>query len=353
MLSFPALHLTPSLLLDAGVGVSPALVLLGAMLLFDSYKLVNFSEVLMTLIIGGLLACAAYFANGALSDSLPMSFRQYAHEVAPLVEESLKAAGVLYLFARNRIGFLIDAATLGFALGAGFAVVENVYLLLIFQHGSLGLWALRGFGTAIMHAGATALFALMVQALIERRLAPSALFALAAFLAPVALHAGFNWLEAAPLVSTVLLLIILPPSFLAVFTKSEHGVHDWLVQDYESHLHLLEDIKAGRFEHSAAGRFINRLSDRFPKATAALIFEYVQLHTELVTRAESIALAREKGESLKGTKDDHARFRRLHALERKIGRTAMLVLWPHLHFSRRELWELHEFELSLGKAAGR
>jgi hypothetical protein len=131
---------------------------------------------------------------------------------------------------------------------------------------------------------------------------------------------------------------------LFIFDKSEHEVHDWLIHDYESHEHLLADIRNGTFAHSEGGRFITDLASRFSDETASDIFEYLSLHTELVLQAEKLLLARESGEMLDVGDDVRYEFYNLHALEQKIGKTAMLTIWPHLKFSHQELWELHELE---------
>jgi hypothetical protein len=70
----------------------------------------------------------------------------------------------------------------------------------------------------------------------------------------------------------------------------------------------------------------------------------VKLHTELVLRAESIDLERERGQRVTLTGADDAKFDRLHVLEKKIGPTAMAAIGPHLKFSRKELFEIRELE---------
>ena len=91
-----------------------------------------------------------------------------------MVEEALKAALIVGLFAFNRIGYLIDAAIAGFAVGAGFSLAENIFYLHQFADASLGVWLVRGFGTAIMHGGATAIFAVLSMCSTRRACAPSA-----------------------------------------------------------------------------------------------------------------------------------------------------------------------------------
>jgi len=68
----------------------------------------------------------------------------------------------------NRIGFLVDAAIYGFAIGAGFALVETVAYWNVLSTHTWSLWVVRGFGTAVMHGGATAICAIVGKALEER-----------------------------------------------------------------------------------------------------------------------------------------------------------------------------------------
>ncbi len=334
--------MSPQFLLEAPIALVPGLLFFAALLYFDSYRLVSFREVILTLSAGAGLCVVSYFTNAGLIGALHMDFTEYSRNVAPFIEEGFKAAAIVYLFARNRIGFMIDAAIMGFAVGTGFALVENIYLLSVFHEATLGLWIVRGFGTAIMHGGTTALFALLTQAVIERRLQPVFAWGFAAWLVPVALHAVFNLFDASPLGTTVFIIIALPPAFLLMFQKNEQSVHSWLWTDYESHLHLLEEMERGAFGDTHEARVIRNLAQKIAPDDVADVFVYIQIHTELVLRAEKMSLAREEGEAFSVSPEDQHRFHRLHELERKIGRTMLMTIRAHLHFSRRELWELNE-----------
>jgi len=288
----------------------------------------------------------SYFTNTQAIGVLHYSFSTYSHLVAPFAEEGLKAVFLIVLFARNRVGFMIDAAIAGFAIGAGFSVTENLYYLYAFPPGAanIGVWVVRGFGTALMHGGTTAIFGVMAEGMTERQATINPLMMLPGLLVAIAVHALYNFLQFAPLVATVSMVIVLPIIFVAVFAKSEHKVHTWLLSDYASHEHLLEEMRSGDFRNSEAGRLIRDINDKFDPDVVADLFEYVRVHTELVLRSEKTSLGRETGQKLQGAHEIHESFRRLHALEKKIGPVAMLTLWPHLHFSRRELWALHELE---------
>ena len=327
------------------LGLSPVLVLLAVLVHLDSWKLVDLSRVLQMLLMGGLLATAARLVNGLALDHSGLDLPSYGRYLAPFIEESLKAGVLVYLFLRNRIGFMVDAAIIGFTIGAGFGVAENLYYLQGFPQANLGTWLLRGFGTAVMHGGTTAIFGVLAQSLSDRHAQFNPVFYLPGLLIAVVAHAVFNSLANLPTVATAGALVILLLTLLLVFAKSEHKIHNWLLSDYESHEHLLKDIRSGEFEHQEAGRFILDLAQRFDKSVVDAAFAYVRLHTELVLRFDRLELARETGATVRFDPEEWQQsFKELHARERAIGRTALLAIWPHLHYSRRELWELYEIE---------
>lgn len=331
-------------LLAASLGLGPVLLFLLGLVYLDSFKLVGFAELLGVIGLGILAAALSYPLSAVLMDATHSGFRTYSHYMAPVIEEGLKAAMMVWLFSRNRIGFMVDAAILGAAVGGGFALAENVYYAYVFPDANIATWVVRGLGTAIMHSGTAAIFGIVTETLRERRGGVAFGSAIPGFLFAASLHAIFNQFLDFPFAFTAGTLVILPLMLMITVNKSEEEVHGWLIHDYELHEHLLDDIKTGTFEHSVAGAFILSLAARFSKETVAEIFAYLKLHTELVLRAERLLLAHEKGESDTAHRADKEAFKRLHMLEKKIGRTALLAVWPYLKFSRQELFELHHLE---------
>ncbi|MBS0275502.1 MAG: PrsW family intramembrane metalloprotease [Proteobacteria bacterium] len=330
---------------EALLGLTPVLLFLAALIYLDSFKLVRLRVVFAVMLAGALAAVLSYAAAGPLMDLLHVGFPRYSRFVAPFVEEAFKAVVIVQLLRTNRIGFLIDAAILGVAAGAGFSLAENVYYAYVFPDADVGMWMVRGLGTAIMHGGVSAVFAVTAQALREREPNSRVMIFVPGFLIAASLHSIFNQFQAWPLASTASTLLVLPLGLLLVFDKSEHEMHNWLIHDYETHEHLLADIENGTFAHSQAGRMIKTLAARFSAEMATNLFAYIKLHTVLVLRAEALLMAKENGTPLPPAgRAEHDSFARLHALEKKIGRTALLTVWPHLKFSRRELFELHQLE---------
>ena len=134
----------------------------------DSYKLVKLRVVVAVVACGALVAGASYLVNGLILDVIEINLSHFSRYIAPLIEELLKGLVIVVLVRTHRIGFLVDAAIFGFAVGTGFAVVENVYFLGLIPDAGLGTWIVRGFGTAIMHGGATAIFAVLGLSMQER-----------------------------------------------------------------------------------------------------------------------------------------------------------------------------------------
>ncbi|MGH8674702.1 MAG: PrsW family glutamic-type intramembrane protease, partial [Burkholderiales bacterium] len=160
--------MTGPALVPAAVGLLPVLSFLGVLLYLDSYKLVKLRDVVAVVACGSAVAGASYLMNAHVLGLVEIDFKTFSRYVAPFTEEVLKGLLIMVLIRTHRIGFLVDAAILGFAIGTGFALVENLYYLNLFPNAGIGTWILRGFGTAIMHGGGTALFAIMGLALLER-----------------------------------------------------------------------------------------------------------------------------------------------------------------------------------------
>ena len=108
------------------VALLPVTVFLLVLVLFDSFKLVPKLMLLRALAAGAIAALVMLPFHAWLFDALGLSTPQFSRYVAPVTEETLKALCLLYPLRRGQIGFLVDAAIIGFAIGAGFAVVENL-----------------------------------------------------------------------------------------------------------------------------------------------------------------------------------------------------------------------------------
>lgn len=333
--------MTPDIFLRAPVGLLPVLVFLFILVYMDSYKLVGLRTVLGVIALGCLTAVAAYYLNPVVMDLLDMDFQAYARYAAPVVEEILKALVIVYLFRSSRIGFLVDAAILGFAVGAGFALLENFFYL---QSGSgthIGVWVVRGFGTAIMHGGVTAIFGILGQVLTERSMRINPLRFLPGLLVACVLHSIYNHFPVSPILSAVGTLLALPPILALVFKRSASRMHDWLELDFDADADLIEMINSHEFSETKIGRFLGDLTSKFEGPVVADMLCYLRLYTELALRAKGVLMMRENGLEVPVGERTREKFQELRYLEKSIGKTGCLAMRPFLQMERKDLWQLN------------
>jgi len=331
-----------ALLLKITVSLLPVLIFLLALVFLDSYKLVKIST-LAAAVAGGMAAAAvSYAANSALLPAVGDNFVLYSRYGSPLIEEILKAAVVLvFFFRRHKIGFLVDAAILGFSVGAGFSLLENIFYLRALSGSDIAVWAVRGIGTAMMHGGTTAVFSVLTKARLERRSRPRKSDVFPGLALAVLLHSGFNHFLLPPLVSTAILLVAWPLVAVNVFILSERHTRKWLDLGFDSDMELLELIGAGRFSATKIGTYLLSLKDRFSGEVLADLFCLIRLRTELSVGAKGILLMKEAGFSVKPDPAIREKFEEMAYLEKSVGPTGLLAIAPILHRSRRDLWELN------------
>ena len=329
-----------SLLKFAPIGLLPVLVFLSTLYSLDSYRLVKLRMVLAAIAAGGGVAILSYLCNGFLMPALGMSLVEYSRWVAPAVEETGKALVMVYLLRSHRVGFLIDAAILGFAIGAGFALIENFYYLYLASDTALVVWIVRGFGTAIMHGGVVAIFAVMSKTMSDESLRLGLLHCLPGLLVAIAIHSVFNHFYVSPVMSTIGTLLVLPPILYLVLRISERRVHKWLEADFDEDWDLVRLIDSGKFDHTHAGTMLAGLREQLDGPVVADMLCYLKLYTELALRAKGVLLMRENGLDVPMDDETRGKFAELRYLQENIGVAGCMALRPFLHMTGKDLWQL-------------
>ena len=321
--------------------VLPVFLFLGALVLIDSYKLVSLKSVLLSVAAGVVAAAVAWGVNVWLGDMLGLEPAHYSMYVAPLVEEPLKAAFVVYLLRSSRVGFVVDAAIHGFAIGTGFAILENLYYLQVTPDPTVWTWIVRGFGTAIMHGGATAIV-VMVAKTFEHRSDGFRLYHLLPGLGvAMVLHSLYNHFLLSPLLATALIALVFPALSAAVFAQSERETQAWLGSGFDTDQELLRVIRSGQMAETRIGRYLKALRKSFPPEVLVDMMCLLRLRVELSIRAKGALLMREAGFDMPHDPKLTGTFEELRYLEKSIGRTGLLAMQPFLHTSVRDLWQLN------------
>lgn len=327
--------------MTVAVGLLPVVLFLLALIYLDSYKLVRPRWVGGILVAGCVLAALCWVANSRLEDALAIGSGPYSRYVAPVLEETVKACTIVWLVRVNRIGFLVDAAIYGFAIGTGFAVVENIYYWQTLSNPSLSLWLVRGFGTAVMHGGATAIFGIAGKAFADRAGLPRGAGWAAALAIAIGIHSFFNHFFLPPVLQTAATVLTLPPLVFFIFQRSERALEQWLNVGFDADTEVLELILAGRVSGSPVGAYLQSLKERFRGEVVVDMLCYLRLHLELSLRAKGLLMMREAGFPVVLDAADGAKLDELRFLERSIGATGKLAMAPFLRSTSRDLWEIY------------
>jgi hypothetical protein len=310
----------------------------------DSYKLVTFRAIVLSLCMGSCAAMAAYGVNVGLLQSDMVPAWLFTRWIAPAVEETLKGVFVYYLIRTARTGFLVDSAIHGFAVGTGFALLENAYYLSRVVEVPASVWLVRGFGTALMHGGTSAIFGILSRKRADERNSLSLGVVWPGWLAAVALHVLFNHFLLPPLWTTALVLVLWPAAIMLVYSRSERDLKHWVGVRMDTDIEMLDLIRQGRVSGSRVGRYLQRLRKHFTGEMLADLLCYMRVHSELRLLAKGMLMAREQGFSVHLNDEARSKFTELGYLKKQIGETGMRTLQPLLKKDLRDPWVVRRLQ---------
>jgi RsiW-degrading membrane proteinase PrsW (M82 family) len=345
----------PAVAMSMAAALLPVVVFLAVLFLMDSFKLVPFRALGLAILAGAASAVAALALERSLQAAglFPPRVFDWAlpRYLAPLIEEPLKAVYVVVLLKRRRLAFLVDAALVGFAVGTGFALVENMYYLRALPRGGFALWLVRGFGPAIMHGAMTSLFAMLARGLTERHPERGAMALLPALAVPVVLHSAFNHFPMPPVVQTCVLLVVLPAVVTFAFERSERATREWVGEGMDLDVELLNLVTSPSFGQTRLGQYLVELRARFPGPVVGDMFCLLRVELELAIRAKGMLMAREAGLEAPAGPELTAKLEELRYLHHSIGPTGLLALAPLRVASERDDWHTYLLEAA-GEAHG-
>jgi RsiW-degrading membrane proteinase PrsW (M82 family) len=339
-------------MLNICLALLPVLLLLCGLLAMDSFKLLRPSSVAVALAWGAAVALMNQPLDEWLLSDVGMELQTLTRYAAPVAEEILKSALIVVLLARRRIGFLIDAAVLGFAVGTGFAVVENFVFLRAMPDSPTMLWVVRGLGTATLHGATTAIAAVVAKSFMEQKRQALPLAVAAGVSVAIAIHSAYNHLLLPPLAATIVLLIGLPLMLVAVFDRGEKAAGDWVGTGLDLDLERLESLISQQFQTTNFGIYLQELKSRFEGPVVADMVCLLRLQLELSVQARALLLARQAGLDLPVDDDLGGTLAEMKFLRGSIGRTGLLALKPLQVSTRGVEFHRHVLEQARSKKKG-
>jgi len=339
------------LLLKFLVAIVPVIAFLAVFSQLDVFDLISIREIAVIVAAGAGTALVSLQVNSGVLVTFPIETTDFTRYVAPIIEECLKAIPIIVLFHRNRLGYKLDAGIAGFAIGAGFAMVENAWFLFQLADANLTTWLVRGLGTAIMHGGTTAVFALVAHEMTERQAESSSdayslnlLYFIPGLVAAILIHSLFNHFSSLSIVTMILTLLLVPLVLFLTFAFNEKATSEWLQKDSDAHRKVLEDIRSGKFADGPEGLAIKHIVGQSILGNVDDIFAYLLLKTELVLRAEEMILESQGEDFVDAGEAELEMFEQLMLLEGRISPALLMKVEPHLGFSRNDLWELSQLK---------
>lgn len=321
----------------------PVVSFLVALQMMDSFKLVRHAMVLAAIGAGALAALTCMPLHDAILGYTALDPTIFSRYVAPFTEEALKAVFVIVLFARRRVGFAVDAAVQGFAVGTGFALVENLQYLVTLTGAPWHLWLVRGLGTAMLHGATTAIFAMVTRVVFERRPDRLGLVFWPGLASAIVTHSAFNHVLLPPVTMTAVLLVVLPLVLSVVFRQSEKATREWVGAGLDLDVELLQLVQSDAFWFTRFGSYLRELQQTFPGPIVADMFCLLRVELETAVQAKAMLMAREAGLFVSMDDDLGAALAEIDYLQASIGKTGMLALKPLRVSSHRDDW--HQFIL--------
>lgn len=235
---------------------------------------------------GGISVLVAGIANEVTAATVGVSAALVVS--APVVEETMKALGILGAAKRHHVDTPLDGAVYAGYVGLGFAMVENVsYFSQAITDDELGLvFALRGLFSPFAHPFFTVWVGLAVGTAVRngrsRRMA-----ALRGLVPAIALHAAWN----ASGVNTVFALLLLGEIvlFVVIVRRLRRMRNDEvaLVRHRLPQLALAHDLSPVELDIYGDLRATHRLRRRLPRKQRAAFDERRLMMTKLALREGS------------------------------------------------------------------
>lgn len=331
------------LVIRFAVSLVPVVLFLFTLNYLDSFRLVRPRNIAIALAVGVVAAMVSLTINDILMQATGMSRTVTSRYAAPLIEETLKAAYVAWLIHNRRVGFMVDAAITGFAVGAGFALIENTYYIRVLESHNIAVWIVRGLGTAVMHGGMTAIYGLVTRTLVDRWGARWSTYT-PALGAVILAHSIYNHFILPPVTATILLHVLLPTTLLLAFRASERATRRWLGSQMDVDAELLEIVQSGAVGSSRIGHYTREMQRQFDPEMVVDMLCYMRVHLELAIAAKGMLMMREAGFKPSTPEGTREKFVELRHLEKNIGITGLLAIKPLLHKSTRDIWQIYQLD---------
>lgn len=289
----------------------------------------------------GMICCVSLFFAG-------MHFSLETVWLGPLLEELMKALPLVFAIYRKRTAFFAETLIYGAAIGAGFALPENILYINLSSDFLLGDAIVRGFGTSLLHMGCTALcgscLLLGSRYVVNSPPALKPVSIAGGFAIPFLIHFLYNLFLLPELVQMIITVALLFGLFVLIYAFDNSRIHEWLDLCINNDMILLKSMREGQLSATAAGTYLVATRDRFKPEVFFDICVYLGLYLEMSIAAKSRMILKEAEMDVPFPEETHKanldKLAELHALEKNIGVSGLSVLRPIIDAKAMDKWVL-------------
>lgn len=324
---------TIPLLIAIALATAVPIIVLYIIFTLDLYGTGEFSNIAICFIWGGFMVGVAYIANTGVYERIG-DYDAMIRFVAPIIEELLKAAVLVYLVRRENFTYFVDGAIYGFAVGIGFAVFENYFYLYLDEAEALSTAVGRVLSTNLMHAVASAVVGSALGFARFQRFRGRAFFLIAGLLVAMLFHIGFNNITQSDLGSSLLLV------YAAVFGFGGTAFIGWIMrrglneqkQWIQESLGKIDQRVITRNEAAAVDRLADAQSILEPlevvygRDTAIKIEQFLVLQAQMGIKLKTIEKLNDEKMRAATEREVGALQKEMEALRKQIGSHTMLSL---------------------------
>jgi len=179
-------------ILALAIAVIIPIVILFIIYTQDLYRTGAFRYVVLSFLWGTVAFAVAALINSFLIGNNVVERLTVLQFIAPFEEEILKGLILIYLIRRPQFTYFVDGAIYGFAVGIGFAVIENCDYVLGATSGALDVAIGRVISTNLIHGTGSAIIGIAAGFARFSRGSGQFLRVITGVLLAISLHVGFN-----------------------------------------------------------------------------------------------------------------------------------------------------------------
>lgn len=312
----------------------PVMLFMGALIGLDSFSLVKWSTLTLSVFWGCLCVVFALYLN-------PLMMQLFSSRLIapPVTEEFLKGLGVLFIVKTRRSAFFIDAVLYGVGVGVGFAFAENIFYINHRPDMLLGTALMRGMGTAVMHCGAVAGTAAILN-WFSFRTNHSLRYYPLALLSAIILHTLYNALLLPYYLTLIIVVFGVSLWILLLIFYNEKTIGKWLDMEMTEEVKLLRSMQEGGFSQSPPGLYLLSVRERFSAEKFLDMYCYIRIYLELSLLSKRNLMLAEAGLDIPEEKETQDKIAEFFELKKQIGKTGELILAPIVKQDKLLKWKI-------------